>query len=72
MEDKDIEVVKFGRHLFDLRREQKISQEDLAFRSEINRTYIGEVERGEKNPSLTTIVKLAKGLNVDKKVLMEY
>lgn len=56
--------VRFGKHISNLRREQNIFQEDFAFNCNIHRTYIGAIERGEKSPTLNTIEKLAKGLNV--------
>ena len=56
--------VAFGKHIARLRKMQEISQEDLAFRCSVHRTYIGALERGEKSPTLNTIQKLAKGLNM--------
>lgn len=53
----------FGKRIAKLRKTQEISQEELAFRCSIHRTYIGALERGEKSPTLNTIEKLAKGLN---------
>lgn len=51
-------------------REQKgLSQEKLATEAGLHRTYIGMVERLERNPSLICIYKIAKGLNVDIKEL---
>lgn len=51
-------------------REQKgLSQEKLATEAGLHRTYIGMVERSERNPSLICIYKIAKGLNVDIKEL---
>lgn len=47
-----------------------LSQEELGFRSEVHRTYISEVERGIKNPSFTTIHKLAKALGVNKSAIV--
>jgi transcriptional regulator with XRE-family HTH domain len=41
-----------------------LSQEDLADLASIHRTYIGGVERGERNPTLTMIVRIAEALGV--------
>jgi transcriptional regulator with XRE-family HTH domain len=53
----------FGNVLRDIRKQQSMSQETLAFESGYHPTYIGQLERGEKNPSLRAILKLAKTLN---------
>lgn len=57
--------VLFGRKVAKLRKLQGISQEELAERCGIHRTYIGAIERGEKSPTLNTIEKIANGLNVE-------
>lgn len=46
------------------RRQQKISQEKLAELSSLHPTYIGQVERGEKNATVESIYHIAKGLNI--------
>lgn len=47
------------------------TQEDLAERAGLTTTYVGQVERGDKVPSLTVILKLAHALNVLPSELME-
>lgn len=54
----------FGLKVAEIRKQQGISQEELAFRCNVHRTYIGAIERGEKSPTLNTIAKLAIGLNI--------
>jgi transcriptional regulator with XRE-family HTH domain len=48
-----------------------LSQEELAGRAGIHRTYIGGIERGERNPTLTMIHRLARALNVPPARLLE-
>lgn len=54
---------EFGRTLAARRHRLGVSQEELAHRSGLHRTYIGGLERGERNPTITTLVKLAEGLD---------
>lgn len=55
---------RFGKRIKKLRRERQMTQEDLAFEVEIDRSYMGFVERGERNPTLSKIAKLAKALKI--------
>jgi transcriptional regulator with XRE-family HTH domain len=61
--DQNIQKL-FGTQLRRLRRARGISQEELAHSCQLDRSYVGQVERGERNISLINIAKLAKGLNV--------
>jgi XRE family transcriptional regulator, regulator of sulfur utilization len=54
-----------GDQIRKLRRERGLSQEDLGYRSELHSTHIGAIERGEKNWSIDTLIKVAKGLNIE-------
>lgn len=65
------EIVRFGARIRELRRKQGWSQEELAARSGLHHTYIGGIERGERNPSLRNIVRLAKALDVLPKELFD-
>jgi transcriptional regulator with XRE-family HTH domain len=56
--------VALGRAIRLCRGDLEISQEELAFRSGLHRTYVGGIERGERNPSFTNIVKIAEALQV--------
>lgn len=58
------EQVLFGRQVRAIRKTAKLSREKLAERAGINSNYLGEIERGEKWPSLEIISSLAKILNV--------
>ncbi|WP_251959360.1 helix-turn-helix domain-containing protein [Nostoc commune] len=55
---------RFGKAIRRRRREMDLSQEELAERAQLHRTYISSIERGQRNPSLENIEKLAKALNI--------
>ena len=54
----------FGREVKKARETVQKSQETLAFDAEVHRTYISLIERGQKSPTLSVIVRLARALNV--------
>jgi transcriptional regulator with XRE-family HTH domain len=56
--------VAFGRVIRRFRLEKGLSQEGLAERAGIHRTYIGDVERGVRNISLANMMRLAYALNI--------
>lgn len=55
-------AITFGRVLRDLRKQAGLTQEQLGFEAELERNYISMLERGERQPTLTTLMKLAKPL----------
>jgi len=55
---------RFGEKVRELRLARSLSQEVLAFKAGVHRTYLGGIERGERNPSLKNITAIAKALNV--------
>ena len=61
----------FGDQVRSLRMRQGVSQEKLAESAGLHRTYLGGVERGERNPTLLTIAKIAQGLNVPLSQLLD-
>ncbi|HEX7681185.1 MAG TPA: helix-turn-helix transcriptional regulator [Thermoanaerobaculia bacterium] len=65
------EAAIFGEVVRRVRKEYAWTQEDLAERSGLTPTYVGQVERGDKVPSLTVVLKLARALNVLPAQLME-
>jgi transcriptional regulator with XRE-family HTH domain len=65
MDDAKIQLKVFGLSVREIRKSKNISQEDLGYKSELHRTYIGMIERGEKNITLLNIYKLARGLDIE-------
>jgi XRE family transcriptional regulator, regulator of sulfur utilization len=59
MENREFKRV-LGQLIYQLRKEHKISQEQLAFDADVDRTRLGEIERGEANPTIDTLSKIAK------------
>lgn len=68
---KDSFLRWFGGRIRELRQQKELSQEELAQRAEIDRTYVGGVERGERNLSLLNIKKLADALGVKAKDIFD-
>ena len=54
-----------GKKIKDIRKDKKISQEELAFRAEINTTYLSDVERGKRNIATLNLIKIAYALNIE-------
>ena len=67
--DKEPILLAFGRRVQELRKERNLSQEQLADLAGVHRTYIGMIERAEKNITLCNIVRIAKALKLDIKDL---
>lgn len=57
-------LIKFGERVRKERLEQGLSQEELADKAGVHRTYIGMIERAEKNITLENIEKIAKALKI--------
>lgn len=57
-------IETFGKVLRELREANHISQEKFAEYCDLDRTYISLLERGKRQPTITTIFKLAKALNI--------
>lgn len=64
MANKKQRINRFGNAVRNARTAAGLTQEDLAYRSGLDRSYIGGVERGERNPTLSVIEKIADGLGV--------
>lgn len=62
MNSKHQILVEFGNNVRHFRKEKKFSQEELAYKADLHRTYIGMIERAEKNITLVNIEKIANAL----------
>ncbi len=56
---------RFGQRVRELRLEKELTQEDLAFESGMDRTYINSIEQGRRNVSLVNIVRIAEALKIE-------
>lgn len=71
MKEQDQNCRRFGKELRQLREQAGLSQEEFAERAGVHRTYVGGIERGERNPTLQTICRLAAALNVPPRRLLD-
>ena len=65
------EVLQFGKKLREVRLKKKLSQGDIAKILGVHRSYISGLERGRRNPSLLTVHKVAKALDVSTNELLK-
>jgi len=70
MQSKEKILIKFGERVRQLRKENGLSQEQLAFKANLHRTYIGMIERAEKNITHINIQKIAFALQIGIKELL--
>lgn len=64
-------LVSLGEAIRRIRKKHGISQEKLALMSEVDRSYVGRIERGDNNVAALTLIKIAQALNVSLKDLMK-
>jgi transcriptional regulator with XRE-family HTH domain len=62
--------VAFGKLIAGLRQSAQLSQEELANRAAVHRTYVSQLERGLKSPTLVTLLRLSKALGTTPSRLM--
>lgn len=67
----DARIKAFGLRIRYFRKRLGLSQDDLAEKAELHRTYVGAVERGERNISLLNILRLADALHVTTRELFD-
>lgn len=64
MPSKDGTLRKFGLNVALIREKQGLSQDKLAEKADIDRTYLSGIERGVRNPGIKTVISLARALGV--------
>ena len=65
-------LVEFGKRVKELRLKKGLSQEAFAFEIGVHRTYMGFIERGERNPTLLNIYKISRALGVKLPNIFEF
>ena len=65
-------VIAIGTRIRELRKKSNLSQEDLANEADIPLSQIGRIERGENNPTISTLYVIAAALNVELKTLVDF
>lgn len=68
---KDPYLIAFGARLREYRLAADMTQEELADAAELHWTYIGQIERGERNLTYLNILRLARGLDMTPSQLLE-
>lgn len=68
----DLLLAAFGTHVKKLRLSNSLSQEQLALKADIDRTYISGIERGKRNVSVLNLFKIARALNIPATKLLDF
>ena len=64
MKNKDRTLAAFGRNIARIRTGKGVSQDALAEKADLDRTYVSGIERGIRNPGIRTVLRIAKALEV--------
>ncbi len=65
MREKHPALIKLGKRIRELREKKGFSQEDFAYEVGLDRTYMGGIERGERNLAAINLIRIAKALKVE-------
>ena len=71
MARKRAEAVQLGENIRRYRKALGLSQEKLAAKCQLHRTYVGAVERGERNPSILGVIRITRALGLPPSALIE-
>lgn len=69
--DKDIKLVQLGQRIREIRVQKGMTQSEIAERCDMASNYIAMLERGERNPTYLTLLKIAEGCGVNVSELMK-
>lgn len=69
---QDKRLVQFGAHVRSLRKGLGLSQDDVAANSNLTKSNLSEIERGNRNLAFTTLLEIARGMGVDPKKLLDF
>lgn len=64
MQDRNDILRRLGLNIREARSEKGLSQEELAHKAGLDRSYVGDIERGERNPTVVSLLKLARALGM--------
>jgi transcriptional regulator with XRE-family HTH domain len=64
MNKRDRTLAAFGRNIARIRVEKDLSQDSLAEKADLDRTYVSGIERGIRNPGIKTVLRIARALGV--------
>jgi len=64
MKSPDRTLAAFGRNVARIRSQRSLSQEKLAEKADLDRTYVSGIERGVRNPGIRTVLQIARALGV--------
>ena len=70
-EAKSLELIRLGENIREQRAKTGISQEDLALQAGLDRTYLGGAERGERNLTVLSLLKICRPLSVSLSELLK-
>lgn len=65
-------IKAFGKHLKQLRLSKELTQEELCYRSGLQLSHLGRIERGERTLTVPTLVTIAEALGVEPKKLLDF
>lgn len=69
--NKEPSLLQLGKNIRDARKNTGLSQENLALKADLDRTYVGGLERGERNPTVLSMLKLCEALDVSLSSLLD-